>query len=108
MCVTAQWQHDESVQLGGFRGGGGEGPHPVLIGVRRWEGGAASGSASLRGHRPGTKEPLGPVSDGVCERVRLAVMSHTKSVKNTVFSCVCACRSQIYKSLSAARQVEPE
>ncbi len=40
VCVIAQWEHDESVQLGGFRSGGGEGPHPILIGLRHPEGGA--------------------------------------------------------------------
>lgn len=58
VCVTAQWKHDESVQLGGFWSGRGEGPHPVLIGLRHPEGGAASESVWLRGYRHGTKEPL--------------------------------------------------
>lgn len=67
VCAKAQWKHDESVQLGGFRSGGGEGPHPILIGLRHPEGGAACQSVPLRGHRIGTQEPLRPVSDSICE-----------------------------------------
>lgn len=65
-CVTAQWQHDESLQLRGFWSGGGEGPNPILIGLWHPEGGAASQSLSLRGPRFSAEEPLWPVSDGEC------------------------------------------
>lgn len=56
--ATAQWKHDEPVQLGRFRSGGSEGPDPILIGLRQPEGGAARQSVSLRGHRRSTQEPL--------------------------------------------------
>ena len=64
-CVraAARWKHDEPVQLGGFRGGGGEGPHPVLFGLRRQEGAADRQGVPLRGHRFGTQEPFIPVSE---------------------------------------------
>lgn len=58
VCVVAQWKHDESVQLRRFWDGGGEGPYPVLTGLRDPRGGAASQGLLLRGHCFSAQEPL--------------------------------------------------
>lgn len=97
VCVAARWQHDEPVQLGGLRSGGGEGPHPVLTGVRRSQGGAPSESVSLRGHRFCTQEPLRPVSAFAWMCVKPAV-PHTKSINLSLSVCVCVCFHRYVKS----------
>lgn len=68
VCGTAWWKHDELVQIGGLRRGGGERPHPVLIGLRCQEGGADRQSVLLRGHRSGLQEPFLSVSDDAGRR----------------------------------------
>jgi len=86
-CAAAQWKHDESVQLRRFWDGGGEGPNPILIGLRHPEGGAARQSLSLWGNCFSTQGSLWPVSDGECVNVRLAAtMSHAEPGK-MVYVC---------------------
>lgn len=66
VCVVARWEHDEFVQLRRFWSGGRDGPNPVLIVLRKPEGGATRQGVPLRGHSLSTQETLWPVSDNAC------------------------------------------